>query len=279
MFKKPSTANAFSGQTASPTKDALPTGGPASVEGGALSATPTGSTAPGSAVRPLPAVSPTATSTDKKRKASDAPVSKTTKRTKSNPSASAKQDVSRGQQSLKGFLVRESNPQPSRSHEQLISNGTQTTQDAHVDLQGLDVVEPNVTNTDAAVDLPSASEAHPSAAFYESPSASSTAPPHPPLPPLSPSQPSAFSSAKTVHDPIVSKESWTTLFRKPAAPLCEGHGEPCKSMLTRKKGENQGRSFWMCARPLGPSGAKETGTQWRCKTFIWSSDWKGEGVG
>lgn len=36
-----------------------------------------------------------------------------------------------------------------------------------------------------------------------------------------------------------------------------------------------GRSFYMCARPLGPSGNKETGTEFRCKTFIWSSDWSG----
>lgn len=79
-----------------------------------------------------------------------------------------------------------------------------------------------------------------------------------------------------VHDPIVSKESWQSLFRKPAAPLCDAHQEPCKSMLTRKKGENQGRSFWMCARPLGPSGQKEKATQWRCGTFVWSSDWKSE---
>jgi len=79
-----------------------------------------------------------------------------------------------------------------------------------------------------------------------------------------------------VHDPVASKESWSRLLRKPATPLCE-HSEPCKSMLTRKKGENQGRSFWMCQRPLGPSGNKEKGTQWRCSTFIWSSDWKGDG--
>nr|QEJ80697.1 putative DNA lyase [Teratosphaeria zuluensis] len=70
------------------------------------------------------------------------------------------------------------------------------------------------------------------------------------------------------------QKSWNTLFSRPVAPLCEGHNEPCKSMLTKKKGSNQGRSFWMCARPLGPSGNKERGTQWRCPTFIWCSDWQ-----
>ncbi|KAK5172472.1 hypothetical protein LTR04_002398 [Oleoguttula sp. CCFEE 6159] len=85
-------------------------------------------------------------------------------------------------------------------------------------------------------------------------------------------------SSESVHDPIVSKESWGKLFTKPAAPRCEGHQEPCMTMRTKKKGENQGRSFWMCARPVGPSGTKERNTQWRCPTFIWCSDWTGSGV-
>ena len=67
-------------------------------------------------------------------------------------------------------------------------------------------------------------------------------------------------------------ESWSKLFAKPLAPRCEGHDEPCKTMVTKKPGLNCGRSFWMCARPLGPSGTKESGTAWRCKTFIWCKD-------
>ena len=78
---------------------------------------------------------------------------------------------------------------------------------------------------------------------------------------------------ESVHDPVESKESWSKLFTKPAAPRCEGHGEPCISLLTKKPGINLGRSFWMCPRPLGPSGAKEKNTQWRCQTFLWCSDW------
>ncbi|KAK5053168.1 hypothetical protein LTR84_002142 [Exophiala bonariae] len=68
------------------------------------------------------------------------------------------------------------------------------------------------------------------------------------------------------------KQSWGKLFAKPVSPRCE-HEEPCKTMVTRKPGVNCGRSFWMCNRPLGPSGNKERGTQWRCSTFIWASDW------
>ena len=77
----------------------------------------------------------------------------------------------------------------------------------------------------------------------------------------------------SVHDPVQSKESWSKLFTKPTAPRCEGHNETCISLLTKKPGMNLGRSFWMCPRPLGPSGAKEKNTQWRCQTFIWCSDW------
>ena len=114
--------------------------------------------------------------------------------------------------------------------------------------------------------------------FYSASTSRTPTKPEPPPPPSSTTSPITVDDDNDlVHDPIVSKESWDTLFRKPAAPLCESHEEPCKSMLTKKKGENQGRSFWMCARPLGPSGQKEKATQWRCGTFIWCSDWKGDG--
>ena len=73
---------------------------------------------------------------------------------------------------------------------------------------------------------------------------------------------------------IESKQTWGKLFARPIAPKCE-HDEPCKTMLTKKPGVNCGRSFWMCNRPLGPSGNKERGSQWRCATFIWASEWDG----
>ena len=76
-------------------------------------------------------------------------------------------------------------------------------------------------------------------------------------------------------DPIVSKESWSKLLGKRVVPRCE-HNEPCISLVTKKPGVNCGRSFYICPRPLGPSGQKERNTQWRCGTFIWSSDWTGD---
>ena len=77
---------------------------------------------------------------------------------------------------------------------------------------------------------------------------------------------------------IESKQTWGKLFARPIAPKCE-HDEPCKTMLTRKPGVNCGRSFWMCNRPLGPNGKQERGSQWRCPTFIWASEWDGHAGG
>ncbi|KAI1779000.1 DNA lyase [Hypoxylon cercidicola] len=80
--------------------------------------------------------------------------------------------------------------------------------------------------------------------------------------------------SETVFDPIQNKESWSKILGKRVMPKCE-HGEDCISFVTKKQGVNRGRSFFVCARPLGPSGEKERGTEWRCATFIWSSDWSG----
>ncbi|KAL2831244.1 Endonuclease/exonuclease/phosphatase [Aspergillus cavernicola] len=74
-------------------------------------------------------------------------------------------------------------------------------------------------------------------------------------------------------DPIASKEDWSRLFTKKPPPKCESHQEQCIGLKTKKPGVNFGRSFWICPRPLGPSGNKEKGTGWRCPTFIWASDW------
>ncbi|CAJ2503953.1 Uu.00g113470.m01.CDS01 [Anthostomella pinea] len=81
-------------------------------------------------------------------------------------------------------------------------------------------------------------------------------------------------SPEKVFDPIQNKESWSKLLGKRIVPKCE-HGENCISLTTKKAGVNCGRSFFICPRPIGPTGEKETGTQWRCGFFIWSSDWNG----
>lgn len=83
----------------------------------------------------------------------------------------------------------------------------------------------------------------------------------------------ACPESEDVFDPIQAKESWSKLLGKRIVPRCE-HGENCISLVTKKPGMNCGRSFFICPRPLGPSGEKEKGTEWRCGTFIWSSEWK-----
>ncbi|KAJ5738333.1 hypothetical protein N7493_001488 [Penicillium malachiteum] len=76
-------------------------------------------------------------------------------------------------------------------------------------------------------------------------------------------------------DALNSREDWSKLFTRKPVPRCDSHQEPCISLTTKKPGVNCGRAFWICPRPLGPSGEKEKGTQWRCPTFIWASDWNG----
>ncbi|KAH8650742.1 DNA lyase [Ilyonectria robusta] len=85
-------------------------------------------------------------------------------------------------------------------------------------------------------------------------------------------------TSERVFDPIEAKESWSKLLSKRVAPRCEHH-EPCISLTTKKPGVNCGRSFYICPRPLGPSGEKEKGSEWRCGTFIWSSDWSSSSGG
>lgn len=81
-----------------------------------------------------------------------------------------------------------------------------------------------------------------------------------------------------VIDPIVSKESWDRLLKgKRRAPTCL-HNEPCIILRTKKKGENLGRSFWICSRPVGPTGEKsKILDEWRCSYYSWDSDLKREG--
>jgi AP endonuclease-2 len=92
---------------------------------------------------------------------------------------------------------------------------------------------------------------------------------------IPPPSPSSYIQTDPLASQEASKEGWTKLFSKKPTPRCESHAEPCMILTTKKPGVNCGRQFWMCSRPIGPSGQKETGTQWRCGTFIWASDWKG----
>lgn len=224
---------------------------------------------------------------EKKRKAPDISAAKTVKRQKSGSITTAtKAEPPKGQKSLKGFFAAKPKPaaeshdvaQPPANPVRPSDNGAAQKQSAEADTDHDGEVAGNSDSHSAMSALrPLGGETYqpPDDTSLASELYTASQTPTKPEPPAPPS-PSVQSTDGSVHDPIVSKESWSTLFRKPAVPMCE-HGEPCKSMLTKKKGENQGRSFYMCTRPLGPSGAKEKNTQWRCSTFIWCSDWKGDG--
>jgi exodeoxyribonuclease III len=66
-----------------------------------------------------------------------------------------------------------------------------------------------------------------------------------------------------VHD---QRDVWSQLgFGRPKdAPLCRGHREPCKLLKVAKKGPNQGRFFYICARSIGSDPVEN-----RCSHFEW----------
>ena len=179
--------------------------------------------------------------TRKRSEKSESVSSVSIKRSKS-VAAQAPTPFTPGQKSLKGFF------KPKSTDNSITSQQSPKQDSSH--------------DTPAQTTSPSKSSVPPSS--QPETSADETSPPKP----LSSSQ-----DGDTVIDPIASKEDWSKLFTKKPAPPCDGHQEPCISLTTKKPGVNCGRSFWICQRPLGPSGEKEKGTQWRCPTFIWASDW------
>jgi AP endonuclease-2 len=183
---------------------------------------------------------PSPLNSPEKRSAPSMSPTKPVKRSKSSLSnmGSGTPSLAKGQQSLKGFF--KSRTQTTDSDSAQVTNQSSSSQ--------------KVTNNTA-----------------ESPATvSQTSDTSVPLP----SSP-AYIQTDPLASQEASKESWTKLFSKKPSPRCEGHAEPCIILTTKKPGVNCGRQFWMCSRPIGPSGQKETGTQWRCATFIWASDWKG----
>lgn len=219
--------------------------------------------------------SPVSTSTGNKRPISDISTNKPLKRVKSGSLGSASNRTGKGQQSLKGFFK----PQATVRGEG-VSNGfavaRHSTPNGNSGVAFLqpaaDIIEGQKTVNTSQQYLepaPSAPSAPPVAGLRALDGSKSTG-----TSPQSIMQ-GTVQDQVDVHDPVESKECWSKLFTKPAAPRCDGHDEPCISLLTKKSGINCGRSFWMCPRPLGPTGAKEKNTQWRCQTFIWCSDWNG----
>lgn len=187
-------------------------------------------------------------SAEKRRTAPVATSVRTLKRARSDASSSVVTGPAKGQKSLKGFF------QPKN----FTTNGTGL-QDVETEEHSISTPPENLDGTAvSAVCTPAAegqsisfsTQLKSSAILVESSQ-------HPSQTRNSDdpdgSAPTLASSAETqsdveVHDPIISKESWSKLFTKPSAPRCEGHDEPCISLLTKKSGFNCGRSFWICPR-------------------------------
>lgn len=195
-----------------------------------------------------------------KKRSAPAPSAKSNKRKKPVASAAAQSSSAKGQKSLRGFFK----PAPSLPrNDSNVSSKTVEISSASVAPPFPDSGSNNAPVGDPAElsaggDISSLTPADLDGGVAEQGSSTLAPPPSPPF-----------------IDPIVSKESWEKLFTKPNPPRCEDHDEPCISFTTKKPGANCGRAFWMCPRPIGPSGVKERNTQWRCRTFIWASDWNG----
>ena len=216
------------------------------------------------------AVNASTRSTATKRSLPEKSTGRSLKRVKSGSTTSPTIASGKGQQSLKGFFK----PKATTSNENLDIQATATIEGSDIQIATESAVgfdersvlsqassQPSEPQVPSGVCTPPRDKTN---GFRAHESVESS--------PAS-SRQKGVADQEDVHDPIESKESWSKLFAKPIAPRCEGHGEPCITLVTKKSGMNCGRSFWMCSRPLGPTGAKEKNTQWRCQTFIWCSDW------
>ena len=207
----------------------------------------------------------------KKRSAPATTSSKATKRGKPVSATVAPLVSGKGQQSLKGFFKPSATLNSSVATAFQSRRMSQTSLNDDTDGRALRPVA-DLAETHPAPDIRTEAASLDPAPQISRNVGTGHIPQEPPSANPSPNR-AAIQIQENVHDPVESKESWSKLFTKPVAPRCEGHDEPCISLLTKKPGMNLGRSFWMCPRPLGPSGAKEKNTQWRCQTFIWCSDW------
>ena len=93
------------------------------------------------------------------------------------------------------------------------------------------------------------------------------------------SQPSSSSSTSTA-------AAWSTLFAPVEAPRCPVHDEPARLYTVNKQGPNKGKTFYLCARPVGPGWDKgrqerlreEVDPRYRCNFFRWASEVRREAM-
>ncbi|KAF2867180.1 DNA lyase-like protein [Massariosphaeria phaeospora] len=197
-----------------------------------------------------------------KRPAAASPAARPPKRSKASTGGpSGSQSSVKGQQSLMGFFTpkaygNNSPKQPAKQPANPLSTAAEPPIPDASPSSTQDAAEASVANASPS----STQDAAEALIANTSPSSTPT---------------SSMPTSSVFIDPQATKELWTMLFSKKPPPRCESHNEPCISFKTKKAGMNAGRQFWTCSRPIGPTGQKESGTQWRCGTFIWASDWNG----
>lgn len=97
---------------------------------------------------------------------------------------------------------------------------------------------------------------------------------------------SSSSSNENNTKPATTAASWSALFTPVPPPHCTVHDEPAKAFRVNKPGPNKGRTFYLCARPVGPGYDKgrserlreEVNHQYKCDFFKWASDVKREAM-
>ncbi|TBU30541.1 Endonuclease/exonuclease/phosphatase [Dichomitus squalens] len=74
--------------------------------------------------------------------------------------------------------------------------------------------------------------------------------------------------------------AWSSLFAPVQPPRCTVHDEPARLYTVNKPGPNRGKTFYLCARPVGPGYDKGRGERlreevdhrYRCNYFKWASE-------
>jgi len=199
------------------------------------------------------ATAPSPNESNKKRPAPEPAGSRPFKRSQSGSNILGSLTPAKGQQSLKGFFKPKASVQSVNEEVDKGDGGNASPladvgfQNPSMSLGQNSMLSTGLCSTSLEAKLCHSPAGTPHSTPLQSSSKSplnSTAPEPPPPPDTQQVSPP---SPENIHDPIVSKESWSRLFTKPAAPRCE-HEEPCKTMKTKKTGFNCGREFWMCAR-------------------------------
>ncbi|KAI9824676.1 MAG: hypothetical protein M1819_000829 [Sarea resinae] len=175
----------------------------------------------------------------RKRPSTDTSASRQLKRSKSGASPVKSAPPSKGQKSLMGFF-KPKTPDTSTDGSPTAAREDSVKQEDGASPNGRasTLVPTGSQPADKSKDCTLSSQTSQSATQPDSPMKASSPTQRRQAPPRDP---------EDIIDPVASKETWSKLFTKPAAPRCEGHNEPCRSgPQVRRKRELSGvarRSF------------------------------------